>query len=130
MDQGRSVVRSFEDLEVWRLGMEVAEAVYAVSSGFPGSERFGLAAQIRRAAVSIPSNIAEGHARTSTRDFLRFLSIAAGSLAEVRTQLLLARRLGFIPQDTSTSLLARLDETGRTLRGLTRSLNAKLPPNP
>ena len=130
MDQGRSGVRSFEDLAVWRLGMEVAEAVYAASSGFPPSERFGLAAQIRRAAVSIPSNIAEGHARRSTRDFLRFLSMAAGSLAEVRTQLLLARRLDFIPRETATDLLVRLDETSRTLRGLTRSLNTKLAPNP
>ena len=130
MDQGRSRVRSFEDLAVWRLGMEVAEAVYAASSGFPPSERFGLTAQIRRAAVSIPSNIAEGHACRSTRDFLRFLSMAAGSLAEIRTQLLLARRLDFIPQDTATNLLVRLDETSRTLQGLTRSLNTKLAPNP
>lgn len=129
MDQGRSRVRSFEDLAVWRLGMEVAEAVYAASSGFPPSERFGLTAQIRRAAVSIPSNIAEGHARRSTRDFLRFLSMAAGSLAEIRTQLLLARRLDFIPQDTA-NLLVRLDETSCTLQGLIGSLNTKLAPNP
>ena len=80
--------------------------------------------------MSIPSNIAEGHARASTRDFLRFLSMAAGSLAEVRTQLLLARCLDFIPQDTATNLLLRLDETSRTLRGLTRSLNTRLRPTP
>jgi len=89
------MVRSFRDLEVWRLGLDLAQDVYRCTAFFPKSEAFGLTAQMRGAAVSIPSNIAEGQARNSTKEFLRFLSIALGSLAELETQLELANRLGF-----------------------------------
>jgi four helix bundle protein len=87
--------RAHEQLEVWRDAMGLVERVYAISSGFPDAERFGLTSQIRRAAVSIPSNIAEGAARTSRQEYRRFLSVARGSLAELDTQLKIARRLGF-----------------------------------
>jgi len=87
------MVRSFRDLDVWRLGLELVEVIYRCTATFPKSETFGLAAQMRRAAVSIPSNIAEGQARKSTKEFLQFISIALGSLAELDTQLELTVRL-------------------------------------
>ena len=89
-------VRDYRDLKVWQAGLKLAEAVHAVTTDFPKAEVFGLISQLRRAAVSIPSNIAEGHARDSTKEFLRFISIAMGSLAELETQLTLACRLGFL----------------------------------
>jgi four helix bundle protein len=88
------MVTSFRDLEVWRLGLDLVETIYRCSSEFPKSETYGLAAQMRSAAVSIPSNIAEGQARASSKEFLHFLSIALGSLAELETQLELTSRLG------------------------------------
>ena len=84
-----------KDLDVWKKGMELVERVYSMSRAFPDSERFGLTSQIRRAAVSIPSNISEGAARKSDKELLQFLSIAIGSLAELETQYLIAIRLGF-----------------------------------
>jgi four helix bundle protein len=86
----------FRELQVWQRGMEIVEAVYRVSRDFPKAETYGLTSQIRRAAVSVPSNIAEGHARTSTKEYLRHVMIAQGSLAEVETQLELAARLNYI----------------------------------
>src|SRR6185295_7508902 len=89
-------VISYRDLIVWQSAMQLAEDTYKLCARFPRSERFGLGAQLQRCAVSVPLNIAEGQARGSTRDYLRFLSIARGSAAEVETQLLLAQRLGYV----------------------------------
>jgi four helix bundle protein len=86
-------IRSHRDLHVWELGMQIVERVYELTQGFPADERFGLTSQLRRAAVSIPANISEGNARNSTREYLRFLSIGIGSLAEVETMLDIALRL-------------------------------------
>jgi len=94
-----------KDLDVWKKGMELVEKVYAISRAFPDAECFGLTSQIRRAAVSIPSNIAEGAARKSDKELLQFLSIAIGSLAEVETQYLIAIRLGFLVKDKSLTKL-------------------------
>src|ERR1700691_3577747 len=94
------MVKSFRDLDVWNLGVELAETVYRVTARFPKSELFALTAQMRRAAVSIPSNIAEGRARDSTREFLRFLAISRGSLAELETQLELAIRVDYSDSET------------------------------
>ena len=94
-----------KDLDVWKKGMELVERVYSMSRAFPDSERFGLTSQIRRAAVSIPSNIAEGAARKSDKELLQFLSIAIGSLAELETQYLIAIRLGFLEKDKSLTNL-------------------------
>ena len=95
MGNGESFKRPHERLDVWRDSMTLVEAVYRVSSLFPDSERFGLTSQARRCAISVPSNIAEGAARRSTADYLRFLSIARGSLSELDTQIQIATRLGY-----------------------------------
>jgi len=92
--QGRT--QSYRDLIVWQKAMDLARSVYEISKGFPKQELFGLTSQIRRAAVSIPSNVAEGSARRTTRDFIAFLHIARGSLAELDTQLELCERSGFL----------------------------------
>lgn len=94
-----------KDLDVWKTGMELVERVYSISNGFPESERFGLTSQIRRAAVSIPSNISEGAARKGDKELLQFLSVALGSLAEVETQYLIAIKLDFIEEDISLANL-------------------------
>lgn len=97
-------VKSYQDLIAWQKAMDLVEAVYHLSARFPSDERFGLTAQVRRAAVSIPSNIAEGQAR-SPRDFARFLDIAQGSLAETETQLLIGSRLKFVTVEDAKPLL-------------------------
>lgn len=105
-------------LEVWQAAMAIAEAVYRLSTGFPADERFGLTAQIRRAVVSIPCNIAEGHGRGGTQEFLHFLGIARGSLREVETQLDLARRLGFAAADIADPVASDLSSLARQLTAL------------
>lgn len=123
-------IKSYRDLDVWQRAMDVAEVVYRISSGFPADERFGLVSQLRRSAVSVPSNIAEGHARFSTKDYLRHLSYAMGSLAEVETQLLLSRNLGYTTANEGAEpldpLLESCDVLGKKLRSLAHSLERKL----
>jgi four helix bundle protein len=121
-----SAVKSYRDLEVWKKSIELASEVYRVSKLFPADERFGLTNQIRRASTSIPANIAEGAEREGTKEFLQFLSIAAGSLAEVETFLTLAETLGMLPKQTHDEMLTRTAELGRMLNGLRRSLRSKL----
>lgn len=111
----------YQDLQVWKSAMRFALDVYRDTREFPADERFGLTSQLRRAAVSIPSNIAEGHGRDSPGDLARFCSIALGSLGEAETQLLIARELGYIDQQQSAGLLQSADKIGRMLRGLIRS---------
>src|SRR5689334_2017962 len=106
--------------------MAFVEKLYQCTMRFPANEMYGLTSQIRRAAISIPSNIAEGAERESTKDFLRFISMAKGSQAEVETQLILANRLGFLPEEQFNNLINDLHEVGRMLHGLQRSLNRKL----
>lgn len=106
--------------------MDLAVAVYNATTRFPTEERFGLSQQVRRAAVSIPSNIAEGHSRRSTPDFRRFLNIAYGSRAEVETQILLAQRLGYLTESQRDDLTRLAEEIGRLINGLDKSLAEKL----
>lgn len=111
--------------------MDLAELVYAVTDGFPRAEVFGLSAQMRRCSVSVPSNLAEGHARGRRADYLRFVLIARGSLAELETQLELAERLGYVGTSSSERTQPIVNELSRLLNGLVRSLSNSAPtPDP
>jgi four helix bundle protein len=113
-------IKTFRDLVAWQKAMQLAQELYRATTTMPDTERFGLTSQMRRSAVSVPSNIAEGYARQSTDEYIRFLRIARGSLAELSTQVELAASLKFInPPITLSELLA---ETDRVLQGLIRSL--------
>ncbi len=101
----------FKDLEIWRLSRSLCTDVYELTSKFPANEKFGLTNQLRRASVSIPSNIAEGCSRKSNKDFSRFLEIAMGSLYEVETQLLISNDLGFLPDNEKEILIQKLNAT-------------------
>jgi four helix bundle protein len=113
---------SFRDLKVWRDSMTLVEDVYRISKGFPSDERFGLTAQLRRAAVSIPSNIGEGKRRKRQKAFLHHLDIALGSQGEVDVQLELALRLGLLARSHYDKVAQRVDEVGRMLNGLIESM--------
>ncbi|MBU0640987.1 MAG: four helix bundle protein [Planctomycetes bacterium] len=119
------MLRSFKELEVWQKAYSLARDVYRVTATFPNDERFGLISQTRRAAVSIPSNIAEGYSRDTTRDYIRSLWIANGSLAELETQLMLAQDLAFGERDAVTRTLGSLTEVQVLLRALIESLRRK-----
>ena len=112
---------SYRRLKVWQEAKRLTVAIYRATSEFPADERFGLVNQLRRAAVSVPSNIAEGQARNTPSEMIRFCSIALGSLAEIETQLLIAVDLGFGDPDTLNDLLAQAEEISRMLHGLIRS---------
>ena len=115
-------IRTFRDLLVWQKAMILVTDVYRASSSFPREEQYGLTSQLRRCAVSIPSNIAEGFGRDSTNDYLRFLSIANGSLYESQTQLEIARNLDFLNEQQFTQLLEQAREIERMLSSLIRRL--------
>lgn len=114
------MVRTFRDLVAWQKAMALARSVYVVTADMPDTEMFGLTMQIRRAAVSVPSNIAEGHGRQSRADYLRFLRVARGSMAELSTQVELASQIGVLP--CPDSLWEQLEEADRVLQGLIRSV--------
>jgi four helix bundle protein len=118
--------QNFRSLKVWQLGMELVEQVYHLSQQFPKHEMYGLGSQIQRAVVSIPANIAEGHAMGSTKDFLRFLGIAQGSLAELETHLLLAERLQYGTPAVIEPIISRCGEEARMLRSLRTSVRGRL----
>ncbi len=109
-------------LKVWQLAMDIVEEVYKISGEFPSEERFGLVSQMRRSAVSIPSNIAEGAGRNTKKEFINFLHIAQGSLSELDTQMEIALRLKFIDNKTWKGLDSKLLEEDRMLSGLINSL--------
>ena len=113
--------RNYRDLIAWQRAMDLAEAVHIVTRRFPSEERYGLTSQIRRAAVSIPSNIAEGQGRGGTVEFVRFLRIAYASLREVETQVLLSERFEYIDTRQTARLLDLTAEVGRLLNGLMKS---------
>ena len=119
-------IASYRDLNVWQLGMQIAERIYELTQRFPKEELYGMTSQLRRAIVSVPANIAEGQAKAFTKDYLRHLAIAVGSLAEVETFLELAVRLGYVPPKNVGELIDLIGEERRMLRGLQRSLRTKL----
>jgi four helix bundle protein len=111
-------IRNYTDLIAWQKAMDLVQQVYAVSAGFPKEEVYGLTSQVRRAAVSVPANIAEGQGRRSDGDFRRFLLIAHGSLREMETLIFIAERLAYVCQDTRASLIELSTEVGRLINGL------------
>ena len=120
-----SIVYSYEDLSVWKKSMNLAVKIYELTKHMPKEELYGLTAQMRRAAVSIPSNIAEGQQRTSTREFLRFLSIARGSNAELQTQLVLACKLGYFQSEQIRETMNLTKEVSKMINALMISLNKR-----
>jgi four helix bundle protein len=114
--------RSYRDLTVWQLSMDLVDAIYDMTENFPKREIFGLSAQMRRAAVSIPSNIAEGQSRLSAGPFRLFLGHARGSLAELSTQIEIARRRSLISEENWAQLIGRCDKVGKLLNGLLESI--------
>jgi four helix bundle protein len=114
--------RSYRDLDIWKLSIDFLKEVYRVTGKFPASEIYGLTNQLRRAAVSIPSNIAEGQGRNSSKEFRQFLSIALGSVAEVETQLIIAKEINYLTEGELTPLSNSLDVMRKMLRALAASL--------
>lgn len=122
----QQIIESYRDLEAWKLAIRLTRFIYRASEQFPQEERFGLTSQIRRAAVSVASNIAEGSGRGTTSDYARFLRMARGSIFEVETQMCIARELGFVGDEVFEPVDELLRDTGRVLAGLLRSIEKKL----
>ncbi len=126
MEEGqRTRVRSYRDLMVWQKSMDLAVRTYELTRRFPSEEKYGLVSQMRRAAASVPANIAEGQARRSAKEYLQMLGIARGSLAEIETFLALSERLGMTRSETSESLLEDCAEINRMMNGLMRALSSR-----
>src|SRR6266702_6602811 len=124
-DPNASPIRRYQDLRVWQASMELVVEIYRASESFPKRETYGLTAQCRRAAVSLPSNVAEGHGRKHLGDYLHHLSIANGSLMELETQILIAGRMGYVSREVEERILAQGAEVGRMLSGLARALRKR-----
>ena len=120
-----NTLKSYQDLEVWKKSIELAKMVYQLSARFPPEEKFGMTSQVRRAAASVAANIAEGSERHGTREFLQFLGVASGSLAETETFLILAQELGMVTPEQTKPLLSKAADVGRMLNGLKRSLRSR-----
>ena len=118
-------VGSHRDLVVWQKSMDLVVRCYEVSADFPKSETYGLTSHLRRAAVSVPANIAEGHGRGTPKSFVSFIWIANGSLTELETHILIAERLGYLQSESTAPVLQAAREIGRMLVGLRRSLEAR-----
>ncbi len=118
--------RSHKNLEVWHKSMALVTQVYSLTKKFPKEETYGLTSQIRRAAVSVPSNLAEGHAMKSTIHYLKFIYIARGSLAELETQLMIATNLGYADEPELQQMIVEVVVTGKMLNSLIASLNKKI----
>lgn len=118
-------MRPHESLDVWQKAIDFVVSIYENTKAFPADERFGLTSQVRRAAVSIPANIAEGAARQSNKEFIHFLAIAQGSCSEVETELLIAHRLDLLSKSAYDEMKNSADNIGRMLVGLTKHLRSK-----
>jgi four helix bundle protein len=119
-------ISRFRELRAWQLGMDLTERVYLLTNSFPKTEVYGLTSQIRRCAVSVPSNLAEGHGRTSGKEFLQFIAIAYGSVCELETQILLSHRLKYIEDIELETISTLLTETSKTIRGLQKAIRERL----
>ncbi len=118
-------LQSYRDLDVWQKAIELVEAVYRMTEGFPNDERFGLTSQMRRAAVSVPSNIAEGYGRRSRGEYRQLLGVANGSLKELETQIVIAGRLQFASKDQARPAWELAQDVGKLLHKLQASLRPK-----
>ena len=121
----KETVRSYSDLIAWQKAVKLVTEIYRVSKRFPSEELFGLTSQLRRAAISIPSNIAEGQGRLGRKEFLHFLGNARGSLGEVETQIIIARNLDYLSEAEMNDIMELSAEAGRILNGLLSSLKAQ-----
>jgi four helix bundle protein len=117
--------KGYQDLEVWQKAMDLVVRCYQVTKDFPKTEVYGLTSQLQRAAVSIPTNIAEGRERKYSKEFIKHLSIAYSSLAELETHIQIAQRLDYISTEKTQSLLEKTAEIGRMLNGLRKSLEKR-----
>ncbi|MGA9994382.1 MAG: four helix bundle protein [Pyrinomonadaceae bacterium] len=124
--EGTNVMRPHENLEAWRKALDFVVDVYKATESFPKEEKFGLTSQIRRAAVSIPANIAEGAGRQSPKEFAHFLSNAQGSASELETELIIAHKLGYLNEHRFLELRTALERIGRLITGLSHHLRSKL----
>jgi four helix bundle protein len=121
----RVPIRSYKDLDVWQVAMELTEDCYHLTAAFPREEAFGLTAQIRRAAVSVPANIAEGYGRELTGSFIQFLRIAQGSVKELETHFHIGVRVNLATPEATAPLIEKCDRLSRMLRNLIRALERK-----
>jgi len=117
------MVTSYKDLLVWQRSMDLVETVYRLTASFPAAEQWGLVSQMRRATISVPSNIAEGYGRQATGEYRHHLSIARGSLLELETQVLLSKRLGYVQAADSDTVLKEIEEISRMLATLVSKLS-------
>jgi len=119
------MIRNYKDLEIWKRGVELVKNIYLFTKDFPKSETYASVDQVRRAALSIPSNIAEGHSRQHTKEFRQSLYVALGSLAELETQLIIAGKLGYLEEEKLNQSLLEMDAIGKMTRGLIKRLQIK-----
>jgi four helix bundle protein len=117
------IIKSFRDLNIWQKGIDLVKDIYKETQNFSRQEIYGLTNQIRRAAISILSNIAEGHIRQHRAEFRQFLSVALGSLAELETQIVISRELNYISTEKSLNLIDQMGSIGKMIRGLIKKLN-------
>lgn len=122
-EEAATKIKSFKDLKIWRKGIKLVEDIYIATADFPKEELYGLTSQIRRSAVSIPSNISEGFGRFHSKEYRRFLYLSLGSCAELATQVIIASRLKYIDSAKADTLLCNIDEIGKMTTGLIKKLN-------
>jgi len=115
-------IRSFKDLKIWQRGIELTKAIYETTDSFPSKEVYGIVSQMRRSAISVPSNIAEGFMRKHKKEYKQYLHIALGSLAELETQVIISEELGFVDTQKSLKFQSDIDEISRMTRGLIKCL--------
>ncbi|MGD9310241.1 MAG: four helix bundle protein [Desulfosarcina sp.] len=119
------MLKSYKELKVWQKAYDLCLLIYKMTNSFPPDERYGLTAQARRSAVSVPSNIAEGYGRKTTADYVRMLYIAYGSLCELETQIMLSGDLGYLTDSSANNLKSHISEVERMLKALIKSLEEK-----
>lgn len=119
-------ISSFKDLIVWQKSIELVTTIYSLTKNFPNDEKFGLVSQLNRAVVSVPTNIAEGWGRESSKNYLQFLRISRGSLMEVETLMLISKNLNYVNEENFKIISDKIEETGKILQGLIKSMQQKI----